>query len=314
MVGQVIGHYLIDANIGEGRSAVVYKARDIRLNRTVAIKVLKDEHLQHSLAWGRLLREAQIASALNHPNVCALYDIGEEQDVHYVVLEFVEGKTLRATLELGPLPTQIVFQYGIQLAEAMAYTHGAGILHRDFKSSNIIVTRAGQIKVVDFGLATLMEEAAAKQNEDSHSSAQDIAWFVGTLPYMAPELLHGKAATIQSSVWSLGVILFEMLTGQLPFVGRTSFELGAEIMKGKIRPLPADVPGGLRAIVQRCLVRDVASRYYSAVEVVRYLQSEFVSFQVRCLLSRPDYLKRRALLQGQLKYALTVLSAIFHGN
>ncbi|HET9179517.1 MAG TPA: serine/threonine-protein kinase [Terriglobia bacterium] len=294
MVGEVLGHYHIIAKVAEGKFAVVYKGRDIRLNRTVAVKVLREDCLQADTAWPRLLREAQIASALNHPNVCTLYDIGEEQGTNYIVLEFVEGKTLRAILDFGPLPIQHAFNFGMQIAEAMTYTHGAGILHRDFSSSNIVVTPTGRVKVVDFGLARLIEEERTKPDERSDSSAQEIGWLVGTLPYMAPELLHGEPATTQSGVWSLGAILFEMLTGRLPFSGRSPFELGMDIMTGSVKQLPMEIPAGLRAIVQRCLVRDKDDRYYSALEVLNHLQSEFVTFQIKAVLanrpaSNPSY-------------------------
>ena len=289
MVGQIIGHYYIEARIGEGKFATVYKCQDIRLKRTVAVKILKEKYHQGGAAWGRLLREARIASKLNHPNICTLYDIGEDQEHNYVVFEFVEGKTLRAILESGSLPIKTVFEYGKQIAEAKAHIHSTGTLHGDLKSANIMVTPEGHIKVVDFGLARLLEETKAIQEQDSFSSAQRIGWLAGTLPYMAPELLHGEVATMQSGVWSLGVVLFEMLTGQLPFAGRTPFELGAVIMTGKVKELPTEVPLGLRSIVQRCLVLEKENRYNSAVEVLNHLESEHVSYQVRAILAnRPS--------------------------
>ena len=314
MVGQVIGHYCIDAKIGEGQFAVVYRGRDIRLDRVVAVKVLKKRDFQGSTAWGRMLREARIASALNHPNICSLYDIGEEEDTNYVVFEFVEGKTLRAILGSGPIPIQDVLLYGIQIAEAMAYTHGAGILHRDFKSSNIMVTPTGRIKVVDFGLAKVMKEEKAKQAEGSHSSVQEIGWVVGTLPYMAPELLHGETATTQAGVWALGIVLFEMLTGQLPFGGRSPFELGMDIMTGKVKQLPMDIPAGLRGIVQRCLTRDREYRYYSAFEVLNHLQSEFVTFQIRSILANRRHSQNEGCRPTRLRQGFLWLSFLFHHN
>jgi eukaryotic-like serine/threonine-protein kinase len=314
MVGQVIGHYYIDAKIGEGQFGVVYKSQDIRLKRTVAVKVLKEKYLQGDSTWGRLLREARIASALNHPNVCALYDIGEEQDINYIVMEFVRGTTLRAILDSGPLPVQHVFHFAMQIAEAMAYTQGAGILHRDFKSSNIMVTPTGRIKIVDFGLAKMMKEERVNQDVDSHSSARDVGWLVGSLPYMAPELLHGEEATTQSSVWSLGVVMFEMLTGRLPFSGRSPFELGMDIMTGPVKQLPTEIPAGLRGIAHRCMARDKEYRYYSAVEVLNHLQSEFVTYQIRSILAnRPSSQDHRSSLKWW-RYALSWIWLVLFTN
>jgi eukaryotic-like serine/threonine-protein kinase len=314
MVGQTLGYYQIDGKAGEGEFAVVYKGRDVRLNRTVAVKVLKDKHVQGSSVWGQLLCEARIVSALNHPNVCTLYDIGEEQDINYIVLEFVEGRTLRAILDSGPLPVQLVFHFAMQIAEAMAYTHGAGIMHQDFKSSNIMVTPTDRIKIIDFGLAKFMEEERTKREEGSYSSAQEIGWVVGTLPYMAPELLHGELATTQSGVWSLGVVMFEMLTGQLPFSGRSPFELGMDIMTRSAKQLPMDIPAGLRGIVRRCMVRDKEYRYRSAVEVLNHLQSEFVSYQVRAILANRPSSQNQGYRAGWRRSVLKWISSAFLDN
>lgn len=289
MVGQVIGHFYIDAKVGEGQFGIVYKGQDIRLKRLSAVKILKERYLQSESIRGRLLIEARIASAFNHPNVCSIYEIGEEQGISYMALEFVEGQTLRAMLRSGPLPLQPVLHFVIQIAEAMAHTHRAGILHWDFKSSNIMVTPAGRIKIIDFGLANLMEEERTKQEDGPHPSTQEIGWAIGSLPYMAPELLRGEEATAQSGVWSLGVVLFEMLTGRLPFSGRSPFELGTDIMTGPVKQLAMEIPAGLRGIVHRCMARNKSYRYHSAVEVLNHLQSEFVTYQIRAILAnRPS--------------------------
>jgi eukaryotic-like serine/threonine-protein kinase len=313
MVGRVLGNCQIDGRVGEGGFAVVYKGRDVRLNRSVAIKVLKDKHVQGNTVWGQLLYEARIASTLNHPNICTLYDIGEEQDINYVVFEFVEGKTLRAILKSGPLPIHTVFEYGIQIAEANAYIHTAGLLHQDLKSSNIMVTPEGRIKLVDFGLATHLNEECAKHRDPSHSYAEETVWPTGTLPYMAPELLRGETATKQSGVWSLGVVLFEMLTGHLPFAGRSPFELGMDIMIGKAKAVPMDVPAGMRAIVQRCLSREKEYRYYSAVEVLDHLRSEFIAYKVRSTLANRPSLQNQGYMAGWWRAVLIWILMVF-GN
>lgn len=314
MVGQTLGYYQIDGKAGEGEFAVVYKARDVRLNRTVAVKVLKDKRVQGSSVWGQLLCEARIVSTLNHPNICTLYDIGDDEDVNYFVLEFVEGKTLRTILKSGPLPIRTVFEYGIQIAEAKAYIQSAGLLHQDLKTSNIMVTPEGRIKVVDFGLAKYLNEERAKHRDHSHSYAEETGWPAGTLPYMAPELLRGEAATTQSGIWSLGVVLFEMLTGHLPFGGRSPFELGMDIMIGKAKAVPMNVPAGLRAIVQRCLSRDKEYRYYSAVEVLDHLRSEFIAYQIRASLANRPSFQNQGYMAGWWRSVLIWILLVSLGN
>lgn len=314
MVGEILGYYRIDAQIGEGEFSVVYKGHDIRLDRAVAVKVLKEKQSRGSTIWGRMLREARVASTLNHPNICTLHDIGEEQDINYIVFEFVEGKTLRSLLKSGLLPTKTCLTYAMQISEAIAYANGAGILHLDLKSSNIMVTPAGRIKIIDFGLAKIMQEERAREDSSSGSSTQEIGWLAGTLPYMAPEVLHGEAPTTQAGVWSLGVVMFEMLTGELPFAGGTMFELGMEIMTGKPKPPPAEIPGGLRAILQRCLVREREFRYYSAVEVFNHLHSELIAYEVRSILARRHPSQVRGYWSERFGDALMWLSLLFFGS
>lgn len=314
MVGHVLGYYQIESKVGEGEFAVVYKGRDIRLDRMVAIKVLKERHPEDSSAWGRLLQEAKIASTLNHPNICTLYDIGEEQDVNYIVLELVEGKTLQAALNFGPLPTGTVFLYAIQTAEAIAHTHAAGILHLDLSSSNIMVTQSGRIKVIDFGLAKVMLEESTRRINGFASSAWEVGGLAGTLPYIAPEILHGETTTTQAGIWSLGVILFEMLTGKLPFAGHTPFELGMEVMTGSPDKLPSEIPSGLRSIVRRCLARDKGHRYCSAIEVLRHLKSEFAAYQIRSILAGRDHLENHWCTSSWMGSACLWLSLLFFGN
>jgi eukaryotic-like serine/threonine-protein kinase len=286
MVGQVADHYLIEEKIGEGAFAVVYKARDVRLNRPVALKVLKRNRVQDDTSWARLLAEGRAASALNHTNICKLFDIGEEQDLDYVVLELIEGQSLKAILRSGPLPTKVALRQGAEIAEALAHAHSAGVLHRDLTSSNILVTHSGTVKVIDFGLAKFAEPDEINEAKRSLSSLGEAGWLGGTLPYMAPELLHGETATAQSDIWSLGVLLYEMLTGSLPFVGGTMFELSMAIMIKGIEPLSQHIPPSLRGIVCRCLAKDRTDRYQSAFAVYCHLQAELSALDVNAAVSR----------------------------
>lgn len=292
----------------------MYKGLDIRLDRAVAVKVLKEKDLRGSTTWGRLLREARVASTLNHPNICMLHDIGEEGDISFIVFELVEGRTLQAIIESGPLPAKVCLAYSTQIAEAMAHANGAGILHLDLKSSNVMVTTGGRVKVIDFGLAKIIQEKRAQQHCHYGSSTQEIGWLTGTLPYMAPELLHGEVPTTQTCVWSLGVILFEMLLGRLPFVGRTPFELAMDIMTGSVDPLPAGVPLGLQGVVRRCLARDKRRRYSSALEVLENLNSEFVAFEVKAVLGAHNSPKVRGYWHKWLHSALIWLLSFFTQN
>ena len=280
---RIAGHYLIEEKLGEGSFAVVYKGRDVRLNRKVAIKVLRENHSGDVSAWARLLAEGQASSALNHPNICRLYDIGEEQETAYVVYELIEGQTLKSILKSGPLPYRIALWDASQIAAALAHAHSAGILHRDLTSSNMMVTPSGVIKVIDFGLARSISEGDVSEAKKSHSSMEEAGWIGGTLPYLAPEVLHGEGTTVQSDLWSHGVILYEMLTGRLPFTGRTLFEVSVAIMIGDIVPLPNEIPSSLRAIVYRCLAKNKGVRYKSAHAVQRHLDAELEIIAPRAL-------------------------------
>lgn len=278
---QLADHYFLEEEIGKGAFAIVYKARDIRLNRTVAIKVLREDRPKKELSFARLLSEGRAASALNHENICKLYDIGADQDIDYVVLEHIEGQTLKVVLASGPLPIKVALEQGSEIAGALANAHESGILHRDLTPSNVMVTPSGHIKVIDFGLARSVADNEIIKARESWSSLEEAGGLGGTLPYVAPEVLHGKPATAQSDIWSLGAILYEMLTGNLPFPGHTLFEVSTAIMLGKMNPLPERIPAGLRGIVCRCLSRNTERRYQLASTAANHLRAELASFEVK---------------------------------
>jgi serine/threonine-protein kinase len=284
-----LGPYEIQSAIGAGGMGEVYRARDTRLERDVALKVLPAATLGDGTARARLVREARLASRLNHPHICTIYDVGEtdasvdsggspeagsEPRSAYIAMELVEGQPLSARVAEGPLPTDQVVRYGQQLAEALAHAHGRGVVHRDLKSANVVVTPEGQVKVLDFGLAKrLTEESLAGATTVAPESLTAPGIVAGTLAYMAPEQLRGRPADARSDIWALGVVLYEMAAGRRPFVGQTGFELTAAIFSQPVPPMPAPVPGPVSGVVERCLAKEPGERYQRAGEVKAALEA-----------------------------------------
>jgi serine/threonine protein kinase/photosystem II stability/assembly factor-like uncharacterized protein len=267
MIGQVLGHYRIDAKIGEGGMGVVYRARDELLHRDVALKVLSQGTVSSDSARELLLHEARSSSALSHPNICTIHEVGELNTELYIVMELVEGKPLSALLAGEGLLVESVLRYGAQIAGALSHSHGRNIIHHDLKSSNIMVTSSGLVKVLDFGLAKHAQKdflEGATQTIGPLDTAQGLT---GTLQYMAPEILRGLATDHRIDIWALGVVLYEAASGQLPFKGRTAFEISSSILHDLPPQLPQRVPTGLWAIIQRCLAKEPAHRYQQAGEV-----------------------------------------------
>jgi eukaryotic-like serine/threonine-protein kinase len=259
-----LGAYEIVALLGTGGMGEVYRARDTRLRRDVAIKTIGLRSPDET-ARARLLREARHASTLRHPNICTVYEIAESDDLPYIVMEYVDGRSLseiRRERRAGPAE---VIAYGIQIADALEHAHQRGIVHRDLKSSNVVVDRSGRAIVLDFGLARMLPEAATTSTADPTLTTRYA--LAGTLNYMAPEALLGRRADARSDVWAIGVLLYEMATGALPFDGRTAFETSSAIIGEPLRPLLRSVPLALRLVVERCLAKDPAGRYQRAADV-----------------------------------------------
>jgi serine/threonine-protein kinase len=277
MIGKTLAHYEIESCLGEGSSGVVYRGRDLRLERQVAIKVLADVLRDDELAWARLLREARLASQLNHPHIAAIYDLGEEEERAYIVMEYVEGLTLADLIPEGGMPLEQVEHYAAQIAGALAFAHQQGVIHGDLKGSNIIVTPEGKLKLLDFGLGRRIPRRGMTEVTSSHLPLAETGATAGTLPYLAPEVLRGSPTSVQSDVWALGVLLYQMATGDLPFRGATPFELSMEIMVG-IPPKLTQLPEPLQSTLHRCLEKDVRARI----------------LQVRDLVSVPEGNARRA--------------------
>ena len=276
--GTKIGNYEIQAPLGAGGMGAVYQAHDPTLQRTVAIKVLAK---QDEDASARLLQEARAASALNHPHICTIYEVGQHEGQAFIVMEHVEGKPLSALIPADGLPPESVIRYGTQIADALAHAHERGIVHRDLKSQNVVITPEGRAKVLDFGLAARMPEADAEavtKTQEALPFAQT-GMLVGTLAYMAPEVLRGEAATARSNIWALGVLLYEMASGRLPFEGGTAADVVSAILKETPAPLRSLTSAGLRLIIRQCLSKEPAQRYATADTVRGGLElSEALTF------------------------------------
>lgn len=273
LIGQVLGHYRVVEKLGEGGMGVVYRGHDEVLDRDVALKVVKKDANLDLTAGKTLLHEARASSSLGHPNICTIYEVGETNGELYIVMELVEGKSLRGLLGTTGLPAESVLRYGVQIASALVRAHDKGIVHRDLKSANIVVTADGLVKVLDFGIAKRIESEVSQRTTLMFDSAQQASAVSGTLTYMAPEVLRGEGADYRSDIWALGVVLYEAASGQLPFSGRTAFEISSAILRETPKPLGAPVPAGLWAIIQRCLVKEPLQRYRRAGEVQAALEA-----------------------------------------
>ena len=271
--GTSLGPYQIDAPLGAGGMGEVYKATDTRLDRTVAIKVLPEHVAADPDLKQRFEREAKTISSLNHPHICTLFDIGEQDGIDFLVMEYLEGDTLADRLAReGPLPTDDAVRYASEIASALDKAHQWKIVHRDLKPTNVMLTDSGA-KVLDFGIATRMADVALETATRATTSLTDAGGIAGTVPYMAPEALRGEPADARSDVWGLGVLLYEMLGGRRPFTGSTGVEVTSAIMRDPPAPLSSTVPSGLASIVQRCLAKDPVRRYQRAGEVRAALQA-----------------------------------------
>lgn len=267
--GRVISHYEIGRLIGSGGMGHVYAARDTELGREVALKVAS---FGTEDAQARLRREAQHASRLSHPHICHIYDVGRADGQLFVVMELVKGQSLADLVREGSLSIANARRYAIEIADALAHAHEHGVTHRDLKSTNVIITPSRGAKVLDFGLARMLDTHQIDALSHSQRSLTDEGLIAGTLPYMAPELLRGQRGDQRSDIWALGVLLHEMVSGRRPFTGATGFEVSAGILHQEPEALPSKVPPAMRAIIQRCLEKDPARRYQQAAHVHVALQ------------------------------------------
>ncbi len=276
--GQQVLHYRLIAKIGEGGMGVVWNAEDTRLNRHVALKFVPEESTQDAQAIERHLREARAASALNHPNICSIYDIGEWQGRHFIVMELLEGRSLQQRIGNKPMEVEVAIALAIQIAEALAVAHAKGIIHRDIKPANIFVVGDGsdspRAKILDFGLAKLSVNPAFEPGEDDPTQTAPAMTtpgaVVGTVSHMSPEQALGRELDPRTDIFSLGVVLYEMITAHRPFEGGTSAAVFDAILnRAPVAPvaLNAAIPADLELIVNKALEKDPALRYQSAADL-----------------------------------------------
>jgi eukaryotic-like serine/threonine-protein kinase len=283
--GTRLGPYEILAPIGAGGMGEVYRARDTRLDRTVAVKVLPSHLSENAEHKRRFEREARAISALSHPHICSLHDVGHQDGIDYLVMEYVEGETLSERLVKGPLSTEQLFRYGIEMADALDKAHRQGIVHRDLKPGNVILTRSG-VKLLDFGLAKVREldeapgglsvSLLATRTSADRSPLTAKGTILGTFQYMAPEQLEGKEADARSDIFAFGAILYEMATGQKAFTGNTQASLIGAILHTEPPPISSVqpvAPPALDRVVKTCLAKDPEDRWQTAHDVMLQLRA-----------------------------------------
>jgi len=320
VIGQTISHYRVLARVGAGGMGVVYEAEDLRLGRRVAIKILPEAVDHRPEARERFFREARSASALNHPNICTVHAIEEHDHQQFIVMELLEGQTLAHKIGNRPLPTPLILEYAIQIADALDAAHRKGILHRDIKPANIFVTERGQTKILDFGLAKLLEKpvkaVVGASTFSDPGSLTNRGTTMGTLQYMSPEQARGEELDARSDIFSFGSVLYEMSTGALPFKGSTPAVIFSEILN-KTPASPArlnpELPVKLEEIILKALEKEKDLRYQSASEMradLRRLKRDSESSQSTAAAATAQVARPRRWLYGLLAAIIIAAAAI----
>jgi eukaryotic-like serine/threonine-protein kinase len=311
-VGTKLGPYTILASIGAGGMGEVYRARDSRLGREVAIKVLPEKYAQDADRLARFEREARAVATLEHPNILVLHDVGTEQGITYAVMELLEGESLRSLMSQSPLPWRKVLEIGTAITEGLGAAHAKGIIHRDLKPENIFLCADGRVKILDFGLAR-MEKSASPLGETGpyESLATDTGTVMGTVGYMAPEQVTGKALDARTDLFALGCVLYEMLSGRRAFPGGTAAEVQAAILRDDPLPLPKsgpECPPSFERLIRHCLEKKPESRFQSARDLVFALRD----LSTESGMARPfqQDVKKRPLLLAGLVAVLVVLGMV----
>src|SRR5437588_4308865 len=271
MLGATLDNYRILEKLGAGGQGEVYKAVDTRLGRSVVIKVLPPDLTVKEANLKRFDREARLASALDHPNICTIFDLGEAQGSHYIAMQYVEGRNVRQLVNGRPLELDSALRIAIQVADALTAAHARGIIHRDIKSGNVMVTDSGQVKVLDFGLAKLLDENEAQATGIHRTELTEVGVPYGTATYAAPEQARGDRVDSRADVFSTGVLLYEMLTGTWPFRGKTTIDVRHAVIYDQAKPLaearPGATPARLQQILDKAMAKEPRDRYQKISEL-----------------------------------------------
>ena len=270
MIGSTLGSYQILEKLGEGGQGTVYKAVDSKLGRTVVIKVLPAELTVKEANLKRFEREARLASSLDHPNICTIFDLNEINGIHFIAMQYIEGRNVRQLVHGRPLSLESALSITLQVTDALAAAHARGIIHRDIKAGNVMVTPTGQVKVLDFGLAKLIDEEAARTSGIHHTELTEVGIPYGTATYAAPEQARGDRVDARADIFSTGVLLYETLAGSWPFRGQTAVDVRHAVLHEEPAPLakvrPGMLPPGLQQIIDKALAKDVRHRYQKISE------------------------------------------------
>lgn len=271
MIGTNLLHYRILAKLGAGGQGAVYKAINTKLDRTVVLKVLPSELTVSQVNLKRFEREARLASSLDHPNICAIYDLDYADELHFIIMQHVEGCNVRELVNGRPLDLKSALSIAIQVCEALAAAHARGIIHRDIKANNVMVTPGGQVKVLDFGLAKLVDEEAAQSKQIHQTELTEVGVPYGTATYAAPEQAQGRSVDERADIFSTGVLLYKMLTGKWPFHGKTTIDVRYAVLHDTPQPLnearPNPTPPRLQSILDRAMAKEPQARYQKITEL-----------------------------------------------
>ena len=276
MAAQQLSHYRIIEKLGSGGMGEVFLAQDTKLERKVAIKMLPAKSIDDAQAKKRLFREARAAATLDHPNICSIYEVNEDGDCLFIAMQYIEGETLATRLVGSPLAPDEVIDVGIQVAEALSEAHARGVIHRDIKPQNVMITPRGQVKVLDFGLARVTQnEHSTDPEAKTVTQLTEEGYIVGTVAYMSPEQLRGQPVDARSDLFSLGVMLYESAAGKPPFTGNSKIEISSKVLQVEPRKpseLNPGVPRGLERIILKAMAKEAGDRYQTADEVLHDLK------------------------------------------